>query len=450
MNVPLSTIGGAAMSEQIVNLLEDPVSEETGWLDIFTERESEVRSYCRAFPAEFTTARGARIEDVAGRSYVDFFAGAGALNYGHNHPALKGALLRYIEADGLSHGLDFYTVAKERFLREFTSRVLVPRSLDYKVQFTGPTGTNAVEAALKIARRSTGRSGILAFMGGYHGHSLGSLAVTANRVHRAAAGVALDDATFLPFPLSRGGLGDTLGYLRMVLDDGHSGVDLPAAIIVETVQAEGGVNVAPVSWLRELRTICDESGILLIVDDIQTGCGRTGTFFSFERAGIIPDLVTISKSISGYGLPMGLTLMRPELDVWEPAEHTGTFRGNQFAFVTGAAALEVYDEPTFQMGLRANSETVQRTLAEALAELDDRLELRGLGMIWGIDTAAVEPTGRLAATIRDRCFDEGLIVELVGRQDSVLKLLPPLNIPAEDLRSGLEILTRSIEFALGA
>ncbi|HVS86072.1 MAG TPA: diaminobutyrate--2-oxoglutarate transaminase [Gaiellaceae bacterium] len=415
---------------------------------VFEERESEIRSYCRAFPAVWTSARGAHLYAADGRAYVDFLAGAGALNYGHNHPALKAALVEYLAGDGVGHALDMHTTAKEAFLSAFVEDVLEPRGLDHKVQFTGPTGTNAVEAAFKVARKATGRSGVFAFMGGYHGHTLGSLAATANRYHRGAAGVDLGNVTFLPFPGGPTRDLDTLGYLRTILADSHSGVDLPAAVIVETVQAEGGVNVAPAEWLAGLAEICAEHGILLIVDEIQTGCGRTGPFLSFERAGIVPDVVVVSKSISGLGLPMALTLIRPEFDVWSPGEHTGTFRGNQLAFVTGTAALALWRSGEVQRTIERNTALISDILARDVVSLDERLELRGIGMLWGVDTARIDPTGVLAAAIGERCFADGLVIERVGRNDTVLKLLPPLTIDAFTLGEGLAILAAATSSCL--
>jgi diaminobutyrate-2-oxoglutarate transaminase len=305
-----------------------------------------------------------------------------------------------------------------------------------------------VEAALKIVRKATGRSGVFAFMGGYHGHSLGSLAVTGNRAHRHSAGTELRGVTFFPFPGARKETVDTLAYMRAVLDDSHSGIELPAAVIVETIQGEGGVNVARPEWLRELSAMCRDRAILLIVDEIQTGCGRTGPFFSFERAGIVPDVVTLSKSISGYGLPMSLTLMRPALDLWMPGEHTGTFRGNQLAFVTGAAALALFDEHGLQEQIAVNSAVVESTLARDVARLDSRIEIRGIGMMWGLDTSGIDPTGGLARSISGRCFADGLIIESAGRDDTVLKLLPPLNIEADVLDLGLEILAAAMTSCL--
>ncbi len=408
-----------------------------------------MRSYSRSFPTTFSTARGALLYDTRGACYLDFLSGAGALNYGHNHPSIKAAIVAYLAEDGITHGLDLQTEAKGTFLHEFTERILEPRGLPHRIQFPGPTGTSAVEAAFKIARKATGRSGLFSFMGGFHGHSLGSLSATANRQHRAAAGTPLEGVTFMPFPFGAMAGVDTLGYLRAVLNDTHSGIDLPAAMIVETVQAEGGVAVAPLEWLRGLREICDDYEIVLIVDEIQTGCGRTGPFFSFERAEIVPDIITVSKSISGYGLPMALTMMRPELDVLQPGDHTGTFRGYQLAFVAATAALGVFEKEEIERTTAANSALTAELLDRELLCLDSRIEARGVGMIWGVETATIDPTGRLAAGIARRAFDGGLVIERVGRNDTALKILPPLNIEAEQLAEGIHVLADATRSSLG-
>ena len=415
---------------------------------VFDRLESNVRSYCRSFPTTFSRAKGSLMFDEHGRSYIDFFAGAGALNYGHNHDRIKQAVVDHLLSDGLTHALDLHTTAKAAFLEEFEARILLPRGLNYRVQFTGPTGTNAVEAALKLARQASGRTNIIAFMGGYHGHSLGALAATANRDHRAAAGTPLSGASFIPFPGAPYDNIDTLAYLRAILADSHSGIDLPAAVILETVQAEGGIHVAPVPWLQALRAICDEHGIVLIVDDIQVGCGRTGPFFSFERAGIVPDMVTLSKSIGGLGLPMAITLIQPDLDVWKPADHTGTFRGNQLAFVAGTEALRVFDDEQLQMATAANAAFVEERMRADILALDDRIDIRGAGMIWGVDLGRIDPTGALAKVVSQQAFADGLIVERVGRNDTVLKVLPPLTIAHELLDEGLRILAGSVKIAL--
>ncbi len=432
--------------KSVIDIDSENVAHDT--LSIFEVRESNVRSYSRSFPTTFATARGSHLVDIRGRRYLDFLSGAGALNYGHNHPTIKAAILEYLAADGITHALDLETVAKANFLSEFAERILEPRGLPYKIQFPGPTGTNAVEAAFKIARRATGRRGVFSFMGGYHGHSLGSLAATANRQHRSAAGTPLDGVTFMPFPFGAMADIDTLGYVRAVLNDTCSGIDLPAAMIVETVQAEGGVAVAPTEWLKGLRETCDDYGIVLIIDEIQTGCGRTGSFFSFERAGIVPDIVTVSKSISGNGLPMALTMLRPELDVLRPGDHTGTFRGYQPAFVAAVAALGVYEKENIEATTRHNGALTAELLAGVVLPLDERIESRGLGMIWAIDTVAIDPTGALARAIADQCFENGLIIERVGRNDTALKLLPPLNIEAGHLAEGIHVLAEATKACL--
>lgn len=410
---------------------------------IFEERESQVRSYCRSFPAVFTKAKGALLYTEDNRAYIDFFAGAGALNYGHNNDRIKQQLIAYLEDDQIAHGLDLYTGAKRTFLEQFSEIILKPRGLDYKVQFCGPTGANAVEAALKLARKITGRAGVFSFMGGYHGLSLGSLAITGNAHHRGAAGLPLANSTFMPYPYGFMATIDSLRYIEAVLTDDHSGIEKPAAMVVETIQAEGGIVVAPTEWLQGLSTLCQEHGVLLICDDIQVGCGRTGSFFSFERAGIQPDLVTLSKSISGYGLPMSLLLIRPELDTWKPAEHTGTFRGNQLAFVGATAALEYWQTPRLSEHIMVAESLISGFLAREILPLDQRIVVRGLGLIWGIDLSGLDDPDA-AKQIAARCFEQGLIIERVGRRDTVLKILPPLTIEHDLLMRGCAIIKQSI------
>ena len=414
---------------------------------IFTEHESNVRSYSSSFPTVFDKAKGAVLISATGERYIDFFSGAGALNYGHNNDIIKRAVIEYLEDDGIAHGLDMYTAAKSAFLETFVTRILQPRGLDYKVQFCGPTGTNAVEAALKLARKVKQRPGIFSFMGGYHGMSLGSLAATGDRASRAGAGIPLTNVTFMPFPHGFMASFDTIQFMDTILSDPYSGIEKPAAIIVETVQAEGGVVVAPVEWLRRLRNLCDEHDILLICDDIQVGCGRTGPFFSFERAGITPDLVILSKSIGGYGFPMSLLLMRPQLDLWKPGEHSGTFRGNQIAFVAARAAANYFVDHHLEECTRANESFLQHFLTREIAVLDRRISVRGIGMIWGIDLSDIDD-GDFAQRVVSRCFDDGLVIERVGRDGTVIKLLPPLTIEANLLEQGCAIVKQAIQQCL--
>ncbi|RME96374.1 MAG: diaminobutyrate--2-oxoglutarate transaminase [Alphaproteobacteria bacterium] len=412
------------------------------YADVFDALESSVQNYARSFPGMFQTARGCHIWDRDGKKYIDFLSGAGALNYGHNHPALKQALIDYISADGIAHSLDLHTAAKERFLIALRDCVLQPRGLDYRVQFTGPTGTNAVEAAFKLARLVTGRSTIISFTNAFHGVSHGALAATGSRHHRAAAGMPLTGTHVMPFEGYLGEDGDTLAYLEQLISDPSGGLDHPAAVIVETVQGEGGVRAASHAWLQGLAALCRRHEILLIVDDVQAGCGRTGSFFSFEEAGITPDIVTLSKSLSGYGLPLAVVLLRPGLDVWKPGQHNGTFRGNNHAFVTAAAGLETFWQTNaFAARVRRTARHLDARLA-AIAEtfFPQVTGLRGRGMMRGILCADPDFAARTAA----RAFAAGLIVERSGPHDEVIKLLPPLTIKKAELDQALDILHAAI------
>lgn len=418
-------------------------------MNIFEQKESNVRSYCRNFPRVFNRAKNSRIYTESGEEYIDFLAGAGALNYGHNNDYIKGKLVEYLMADGMTHGLDMHTKAKEEFITYFVENILKPRNLDYKLQFTGPTGANCVEAALKLARKVKKRSGIFAFMGGFHGLSLGAMSVTSNKWYRRSAGVDLSDVTFFPFPTTTIKNLDTLDYMEKVLEDSHSGIDVPAAIIVETIQAEGGINIADVQWLKDLRAFCTKHDILLICDDIQVGCGRSGNFFSFDRAGIVPDIVTLAKSISGYGLPMSLVLFKPELDVWEPGEHTGTFRGNQLAFIGAKAALEYRESDKLEQQVKEKEALIKEFLEKEIMPINQDLEIRGIGMLWGIDISKISDK-KMTKDISARCFEKGLIIEKAGRHSTVVKIMPPLTIPVEDLKKGLQIVKESMQESIKA
>ncbi len=411
-------------------------------MKIFEEIESEVQSYARSFPRVFHRARGEFLYDEEGNEYLDFLAGAGTLNYGHNNPVFKEKLLEYIHADGITHGLDLHTRAKGEFLETFNEKILKPRGLDYVVQFTGPTGTNAVEAALKLARNITGRENVISFTNGFHGVSLGSLAATGNSHHRDAAGVSLNGTTRMPYDGYLGEDIDTTAYLDKVLSDSSSGVDLPAAAIIETVQGEGGINAASFEWLRSLEQVCRKHGVLLIVDDIQAGCGRTGTYFSFEEAGIHPDIVTLSKSLGGYGLPFAVVLFRPELDHWKPGEHNGTFRGNNFAFVTAKAAIDHYwSDDTFAREIKRKGAYISRRLQDIVARHGEgNFTTRGRGMFQGINCV----NGELAGKITKTAFRNGLIIETSGADDHVVKFLCPLIIRDENLKRGIDIVEAAI------
>lgn len=410
--------------------------------DVFDRIESEVQSYARSFPVTFGKAKGSYLYDEEGNAYLDFLAGAGTLNYGHNNPVLKEKLVAYLSEDNIVHGLDMHTVAKRDFLDMFDQVIFQPRNMNYIMQFTGPTGSNAVEAALKIARNIKGRSNIITFTNGFHGVSLGSLAVTGNSHHRGAAGIDLHGATVMPYDGYMGNGFDTTEYIDQQLSDASSGIDHPAAVIVETVQGEGGINAASFDWLKNLAKICRKHDMLMIVDDIQAGCGRTGTFFSFDEIGIEPDIITLSKSLSGYGLPFSVVLMKPELDQWKPGEHNGTFRGHNPAFVTATAALDHYwRDDSFANEIKKKGDIIRDRFRAIAGQYDDHwFHVTGRGMMQGL----VCRDGELANAITSEAFKHKLVIETSGADDQVVKTLCPLTISEEDLNLGLDIVEQSV------
>lgn len=403
--------------------------------DIFTRRESAARSYCRSIPAIFTRASGSVMHDADGASHIDFLAGCSSLNYGHNDPDMKAALIEHISNDGIAHGLDLHTDAKARFLDAFERHILAPRGMDHRVMFTGPTGANAVEAAMKMARKVTGRTNIIAFTNGFHGVTMGALAATGNGYHRGGAGIDAQGVTRLPYDGYAAGV-DSAALLEQMLSDKSGGIDAPAAIMLETVQGEGGLNAASGDFLRRVAAIAKDHGALLIIDDIQAGCGRTGRFFSFEEMGVMPDLVPMAKSISGFGLPMALVLVRPQHDVFGPAEHNGTFRGNTHAFVTARVAVEKFwADKAFEAELADKAALIEKRLSE-LAALVPGAYLKGRGLMRGVDVGS----GDLAGAICARAFQKGLIIETSGNEDQVVKVLAPLTTPVDLFGKGFDIL----------
>ncbi|MDR5902107.1 MULTISPECIES: diaminobutyrate--2-oxoglutarate transaminase [Halomonas] len=416
---------------------------------ILERMESDVRTYSRSFPVVFTKAKNARLTDEEGREYIDFLAGAGTLNYGHNNPKIKQALLDYLAEDNIIHGLDFFTAAKRRYLQALDEIILKPRGLDYKVQFPGPTGTNAVEAAIRLARNAKQRHNIVTFTNGFHGVTMGALATTGNRKFReATGGVPTVGGSFMPYDGYLGDGTDTLDYFEKLLSDKSGGLDVPAGVIVETVQGEGGINACGLDWLKRLEQICRAHDILLIVDDIQAGCGRTGKFFSFEHADVVPDIVTNSKSLSGLGLPFSQVLMRPELDVWKPGQYNGTFRGFALAFTTAAAAIENYwTDDSFAKEVQRKGEVVSERFAKIAAWISEQgieASERGRGLMRGIDVGS----GEIADKITHQAFENGLVIETSGQDGEVVKCLCPLTISDEDLQKGLDILEQSAKQAL--
>lgn len=413
--------------------------------NVFEEFESNVRSYCRKWPVEFSYAKGSTIIDSNGIKYIDFFNGAGALNYGHNNEYIKGKILEYLQSDAIIHSLDMYASAKKEFIEYFEENVLIPRKLNYKIMFSNPTGTNAIEMAIKLARKNKKRNNIFAFMGAFHGMTLGSLALTTEKAAREGAGINLENVTHIAPPYYMDNTFDTIKYIKEVLNDDHSGISKPSAIILETVQAEGGIYAFEKEFLRDLRKLCDDEDILLIVDDIQAGCARTGTFFSFERAGIVPDMVVLSKSIGGYGLPLSMVLVKPELDIFNPGEHNGTFRGFQLSMVSAKAGLEFMLNNHIEDEVKRKEKIVKEYLDKNIKPLlKDKMQIRGIGLMWGIDFN----DGKLSRKVLDKCFENNLIIELAGRDDSVLKIMPALTIEDDLLLEGLDIIKEQIKNVL--
>lgn len=415
-------------------------------MNIFNELESNVRGYCRAFPVVFTRAQNALLTDSDGNEYIDFLGGAGTLNYGHNNPKFKQALIDYINSDGMTHGLDMHTNAKQAFLESFQQRILKPRNMDYRVQFTGPTGTNAVEAALKVARKNTGRHTIVSFTNGFHGVTQGAVAVTANQKYKDSVGMPLPGVQFMPYD---GYLGDfdTLEYFEKALQDQSSGLGHPAGVIVECIQGEGGLNVASKEWLRGLQAICRRYDMVLIVDDIQAGCGRSGTFFSFEEYGIEPDVITLSKSLGGYGLPMAIVLLKEELDTWKPGEHNGTFRGNNHAFITARQALEHYwSDDSFSKDVQKKAAHLKARLKEIQARHGGQLKHKGRGIMQGLEFKS----GEVADAVTELAFKRNLVIETSGSEGQVVKVLAPLTIENDVLDRGLDVLAECIADAMSA
>lgn len=411
-------------------------------MDWFESYESDIRAYSRVYPAVFVKGDNARQVDETGKSYIDFYAGAGVLNFGHNNPKMIAAVVDYLQSGGVVHTLDMMTPPKRDFIQAFVETILQPRNMDYKLQFMGPTGTNAVEAALKLARKVTGRSQVVSFSQGFHGMTLGALACTANEYFRNAAGTSLGDVMHWPFETNDGGGLEGLSVLRSLFENSSGGVEKPAAFIVESLQAEGGVNLASDAWLQALQSLAKDLGALLILDDIQAGCGRTGTYFSFEQSGIEPDIVTLAKGIGGMGTPMAMNLVKPEHDKhWQPGEHTGTFRGQNISFIAGREGLRYFENDELMKETRRKGELMRSYLEEIAENYPDKgFSVRGKGMMQALDVG----DGVLAKSIANDCFEHGMLFGPCGVGGAVLKLIPPLTIPDEDFMAGLKIFKEAI------
>jgi diaminobutyrate-2-oxoglutarate transaminase len=404
----------------------------------FEELESNVRYYCRRWPAVFSTAVGSTITAEDGTPYLDFFAGAGALSYGHNNPVLVDLAIEHLRAGKILHSLDTYTVEKRQFLEAMERHVLAPRQLDMVVQTVGPTGATAVEAALQLAQRVTGHRAVVGFDGSYHGMTYRTASISASMAGRTTSAHLKD---FVALPYVRNVSESDLQLLDRTLDSTVDGQRI-GAVIIEPTQGEGGARPFDPLYLRAIRERCSERGILVIADEVQAGVGRTGAFFSFEGSGLDPDIVCLSKSISGLGLPMALNLVRRDLDTWAPGEFSGTFRGNNLAFATSATMLDTYWADS---NLEKNTERRGLIVRDALEEISEHFGnghfvARGNGLLCGLDVG----DSQLAADIAEAAFERRLIVETCGAGDTTVKLLPPIVIDEDQLTDGLARLRAAV------
>lgn len=432
-------------------------------------QESNARSYPRRIPLALKRAKGIHVEDVEGRRFIDCLAGAGTLALGHNHPVIVEAIQQVLADELPLHTLDLTTPVKDQFVQDLFGLLPHALAVEAKIQFCGPTGTDAVEAALKLVRTATGRSTVLSFQGAYHGMSQGALSLMGSLGPKKPLGALLGNGVqFLPYPYDYRcpfGLGGEQGvkvnlhYLENLLTDPEGGVPLPAAVIVEAVQGEGGMIPADVEWLRGLRRITEKAGVALIVDEIQSGFARTGKMFAFEHAGIIPDVVVLSKAIGG-SLPLAVMVYRDWLDTWAPGAHAGTFRGNQMAMATGSAVMRYLKEHNVAEHATAMGERLCEQLRELQKNFPQMGDVRGRGLMLGVEI--VDPSGepdslghppafgKLASLIQRECLKRGLIIELGGRHGCVVRFLPPLVITAAQIDEVAHIFAQAVPAAVAA
>jgi diaminobutyrate-2-oxoglutarate transaminase len=431
------------------SLIEPIIKDNHYYLQRQNHFESHVRSYPRRIPIAIAKAQGINIIDVEGTEYIDCLAGAGTLALGHNHPVTTKAIQQVLQVGLPLHTLDLTSPIKDQFCADILNSLPTEFASNACIQFCGPAGTDAVEAAIKLVKTVTGRRTICAFQGGYHGITHGALALTGNHGPKMKVPNLMSDVHFLPYPYSYRcpfGIGKERGeeigihFIERLLNDPESGVLPPAAIILEAVQGEGGVIPAPMTWLRELRRITQERKIPLILDEVQTGVGRTGNMYAFEQANIIPDIVILSKAIGG-SLPMAVIVYNKTLDNWSVGAHAGTFRGNTMAMAAGSATLRFIQEEQ----LLDHVQTMGKRLMNHFNAIEAKSigEVRGRGLMIGIeivnknlspDHLGSFPTdSEMATRIQKACFKRGLIVELGGRNASTIRFLPPLIINAEQV-----------------
>ncbi|WP_150467552.1 diaminobutyrate--2-oxoglutarate transaminase family protein [Francisella sp. SYW-9] len=425
--------------------------------------ESNARSYPRKNPLVIKKAQGVYLTDIQGKQYIDCLAGAGTIALGHNHPEITNAIISTISKDVPIHTLDLLTEEKHSFMQELLASLPKSYHKKAKIQFCSPSGADAVEAAIKLCKTATGRENIIAFHGAYHGMTQGTLSLMGNLEPKENI-VGLTPYThFLPFPYSyrcpfglkgEQSIDVNIQMISRLLKDPESGIKKPAAIILEPVQGEAGAIPAPIRWLQAIRELTKELDIPLIVDEVQCGIGRTGYLYAFEKAGIDPDVIVLSKALGG-GLPISVILYKNYLDTWKPGAHTGTFRGNVLAMVAGSVVLDKVNNPKFLEQVSKKGKYFLEKLNDLKAKYSIIDDVRGEGLMIGMEI--VDPTfqpdligslpadGQKALEIKKSCFDKGLIVELGGRFGGTIRFLPPLTITMEQINQVVEILENAIK-----
>ena len=445
----------------------NPIPQATNehYLTRQDEMESNVRSYPRKLPLAIAKAQGCWVTDVEGNEYLDCLAGAGTLALGHNHPAIIKSIQDTLASGLPLHTLDITTPLKDAFSEALLAHF--PGGKDeYRLQFCGPTGADATEAAVKLAKTFTGRGNVISFSGGYHGMTQGSLALTGNLGAKNAVPNLIPGVQFLPYPHEYRcplGLGGEAGvdaltyYFENFIEDVESGVVKPAAVILEAIQGEGGVVVGPAKWLRKIREVTEKHGIVMIADEVQAGFCRSGKMFAFQHAGIEPDIVVMSKAVGG-SLPLAVLAIKKKFDAWQPAGHTGTFRGNQLAMATGYASLRIMREQDLAGNAQARGDFIRSELNRLAQEFPCIGNVRGRGLMIGIEIVDERrPADRmgslpadavLAAEIQKACFNNKLLLERGGRNGTVVRLLAPLIITQQECEELIKRFRQSVADAL--
>jgi diaminobutyrate-2-oxoglutarate transaminase len=421
--------------------------------------DSNALVYPNQVPLAIARGLGATVEDLDGNRFIDFSGGVGALNVGHSNPEVVDAIKA--QAEEFTHGLDFPSKARVALSKKLVQ--LAPGTLknNSKVLMCGPTGADAVEAAIKLAKFITKKPGVISFEGGWHGVSGVSLSLTAKRAAKANYLPGVPEVYFVPYPycyrcpfgLRHPDCGLACAhYLEHLIKDPDTGLAAPGALLIEPIQGEGGIVVPPAGYIAEVRRICDQNGLLLIADEIQTGFCRTGAMFAMENEKVTPDIMTVSKSM-GSGLPISGIVFRKDLDTWGPGAHVGTFRGNALSCAAGVAGIGFMEKNR----LDERSARLGKVVVERLRALQSRFDVmgdvRGRGLYVGVELVKTDadrsPDADLLARLQRECFPKGLIVWKGGRSGNVARVMPALVITEELLDAGLTIFEEGLKKVTG-